>query len=157
MSVVLVPTTGLFELLHNHGPAGLPGLARPPLTLLECLVAGTSFRHRLAEYEPCLNPGLPLRLHREPANAHDEWAVTVSALLPPLPPAGAAPNTAPTSSTTGTAALPAAEVLLGYLPRQKNEVIARLLDAGKNLTGSLLEKEWEGGWLRLQVRVLLHE
>ena len=36
---------------------------------------------------------------------------------------------------------------LGYVPREKNEVVARLMDAGKMVFGVLEEKEWRDEWL----------
>jgi hypothetical protein len=46
---------------------------------------------------------------------------------------------------------------LGYVPRAKNEVLARLMDAGKLLFGKLETKEWVENWLKLEVRIYLRE
>lgn len=52
-------------------------------------------------------PGRQLMLVREPDNEYDRWATKVCTL-------------------TGT--------MLGYLPSRKNQSVARLMDAGKNIT-----------------------
>ncbi|HEX8503865.1 MAG TPA: HIRAN domain-containing protein [Hymenobacter sp.] len=106
-----------------------------PLVLLECLVAGTSHRPNLEKYEPKLTVGQALLLTREPDNHYDDWAVQV--------------HTAPVTDP--------ANVWLGYLPEGRNETVARLLDAGKNLTARLNHKSWETDWLHLDIEVLLHE
>jgi hypothetical protein len=105
------------------------------LVLLECLVAGTSHRDNLVQYEPELYVGQPLLLSREPDSKYDDWAVQV--------------HTQPATS--------ADNVWLGYLPEGRNETVARLLDAGKNISARLNHKSWEADWLHLDIEVLLHE
>jgi hypothetical protein len=46
---------------------------------------------------------------------------------------------------------------LGWVPRGKNEAIARLMDAGKFLFAKLVDKEWHDNWLRIEARVYLRE
>jgi len=46
---------------------------------------------------------------------------------------------------------------LGYIPRVKNEALARLMDAGKLLFGRMESKEWVGHWLRLETRIFLRD
>ena len=57
--------------------------------------------------EDIAEPGRQLQLLREPDNVHDRWATRVCTL-------------------SGT--------MLGYLPSGKNQSLARLMDAGKNIT-----------------------
>ena len=98
------------------------------ILVLECLVAGTSFR-KLQDLEPELISEVKIELKRDTKNEHDKMAV---------------------------------ELLfnnnkIGYIPKEKNEVIARLLDAGKSFFGILHAKEWEGNWLRLDIKVYLKD
>ena len=109
--------------------------ASETLVLLECLVAGTSHRPNLEKYEPELKVGQALLLTREADSHYDDWAVQV--------------HTHPATDP--------ANVLLGYLPKARNETVARLLDAGKHLTARLNHKSWETDWLHLDIEVLLHE
>jgi hypothetical protein len=46
---------------------------------------------------------------------------------------------------------------IGYIPRDKNEVIARLMDAGKQFFATIMAKEWEGNWLKIEVQVFLKD
>jgi hypothetical protein len=46
---------------------------------------------------------------------------------------------------------------IGYVPRGKNEVLARLMDAGKLVFGTLAEKEFVGKWLKMTMQVYLDD
>ena len=46
---------------------------------------------------------------------------------------------------------------IGYVPRAKNEALARLMDAGKLLFGKLVAKEWKDNWLRIEVKIYLRD
>ena len=98
------------------------------ILVLECIVAGTSFR-KLNEVEASLKSEVKLEVKREAKNEFDEWAV----------------------------ALVFGKTKVGYIPRDKNEVIARLMDAGKQFFAVVAAKEWEGNWLRLEVKVYLKD
>jgi hypothetical protein len=43
------------------------------------------------------------------------------------------------------------------VPKEENEVLVRLVDAGDLLFGRLERKCWVGGWLKLDVGVFLRE
>jgi hypothetical protein len=97
------------------------------LMVLDCQVAGTSYQD-LQDVEPGLKPGDRFLLIREPENQFDKFAVAIYT---------------------------AEKMKLGYLPRMKNESVARLMDAGKTIFGSLVSKKWTGDWLQLSVNVFL--
>ena len=96
------------------------------ILVLECLVAGTSFR-QLDTVEANLSAKVKLDVKREGKNEFDGFAV----------------------------ALYFEQTKVGYIPKDKNEVIARLMDAGKSFYATIEAKEWEGNWLRLGVRVVM--
>ena len=98
------------------------------ILVLECLVAGTSFR-KLETVEAELQSEVKLELKREGGNEHDKMAI----------------------------GLWFKKNKVGYIPRDKNEVVARLLDAGKSFFAVLQAKEWEGNWLRLDIKVYLKD
>ena len=123
------PDTAALALAARAAEGALALPYQHEVFLLACHVAGTGYRD-LAEVEPDLAPGEALTLRREPANPHDALAIRVQ-------------------RADGT--------LLGYLPRPRNEVLARLLDAGKLLTARLAAKEWQDSWLRLEIEVVLRE
>src|SRR6266487_4974448 len=82
------------------------------ILVLECLVAGTSFR-KLNAIEPQMKAEVKLDVKREADNEYDEYAV----------------------------ALYFEKSKIGFIPRDKNEVIARLMDAGKQFFATLQAKE----------------
>ena len=115
-----------------HGSFGKDGALLPfarEIMLVECPIAGTSHRD-VKSVEPSLLPGSLLPLKREPDNAHDALAIMI---------------------------LDEAGHHLGYVPRAKNEALARLMDAGKLLFARLESKSWQGDWLRAEVRVFLRD
>jgi HIRAN domain len=111
----------------NNGKIQLNILPKEIL-VLETVVAGTSFTSAL-KFEKDLKKNMDLQLMREPKNKFDEFAI----------------------------GLFFKGKKIGYIPRDHNEVIARLLDAGKPFTAKLKEKEFEGNWLRLEVSVYLKD
>jgi hypothetical protein len=46
---------------------------------------------------------------------------------------------------------------IGYIPREKNETIARLADAGKSFYATIKAKEWEGNWLKIEIKIYLRD
>lgn len=48
-------------------------------------------------------------------------------------------------------------VKIGYVPKADNVIFARLMDAGKLLFGRIAAKEMKGSWLKLDIKVYLHE
>ena len=46
---------------------------------------------------------------------------------------------------------------LGYVPRVKNEILARLMDAGKLVFGRVKWKERVGDWVKVVVEVFLRD
>ncbi|MFY9384738.1 MAG: HIRAN domain-containing protein [Dethiobacteria bacterium] len=97
--------------------------------LMECHIAGTSYLD-LEAVEAELKVGDALLFRREPDNVHDHLAVAI---------------------------YDRKERKLGYLPRAKNEVPARLMDAGKLLFGKIEAKEWMVKWLKITVRVFMKD
>lgn len=98
------------------------------ILVLESIVAGTSFR-KLGKVEKQLQSQVKLTLKREADNEYDEFAI----------------------------ALYFEKEKIGFIPKTKNEVIARLMDAGKQFYALLEAKEWEGNWLRLDIKVYLKD
>ena len=109
-----------------QGTGSLVPFARE-LIVLECQVAGTSYQD-LEAIEPKLNTNDRFLLIRESENEYDNFAVAIYT---------------------------SRREKLGYLPRSKNETIARLLDAGKMIFAILRSKEWVDEWLKLELVVWL--
>ncbi len=98
------------------------------IRVLQTIVAGTAYTN-VNKFEKDLQPNCMLELVREPKNKFDTFAIR----------------------------LDYKKKKIGYIPSDKNEVIANLLDAGKGFTCKLVEKELEGSWLRLEIDVYLKD
>lgn len=77
-----------------------------------------------------LNAGDRLDFFREPDNPHDRRAIAIKC---------------------------ADGVKIGYVPKADNVIFARLMDAGKLLFGRITSKEMQGSWLKIAVKIYLHE
>ena len=108
---------------------GLPKPFVQEVELLDCNVAGTSFLD-LDDIEPQLKKHQLLMLKREPNNEYDNNAIII---------------------------LTEEGQKLGYVPQDKNEVLSKLMDAGKLLFGRLNEKNWVDDWLKLDIQVYLRD
>ena len=132
MSQTLIPTNtnfpSLFRVASGNSALTMP-FARE-ISLLECHIAGTNFRTDIAEIEPDLSVGAILKLQREPHNEYDPSAIAI---------------------------YNANNYHFGYVPKTKNEVLAKLLDAGKNLSAKLVAKQWNDSWLKLDIEIFLHD
>ncbi len=123
--------SGVVSLLHGRG--GLPDLPKPferDIFLFDTRVAGTSHIQGIEELEPHLNADDKLEFFREPDNRYDDKAIAIK-------------------NTDG--------VKIGYVPQADNVIFARLMDAGKLLFGKIVNKDMRGSWLRIDIKVFLHE
>jgi hypothetical protein len=98
------------------------------ILVLECLAAGTSFR-KLDAIQPELKQTLKLEMKREGENKYDHFAI----------------------------ALWYQQTKIGFIPKEKNQVLARLMDAGKQFYATIASKEIEGNWLKLEIQVMMKD
>lgn len=121
----------LIEYLLNSGTGiDLPKPFERDIYLFDTYVAGTSHIHGIKEIGDKLKEDERLVFYREPENEHDPQAIRIETLD---------------------------KEKIGYVPRQDNLIFSRLMDAGKVLFAKLIEKEMRGDWLRLKIRIYLHE
>lgn len=113
----------------SFAESGLPRPFVQEIFLLELHVAGTSHQE-LGEIEEKLEATDVLIFKREPKNNNDTLAIAVY-------------------EENGNQ--------LGYIPREKNEVLARLMDAGKLVFGKLIKKKWHNNWLKLDIKVFMRD
>jgi hypothetical protein len=122
--------------LVKYQPGLLKGLASGALSvdvfskdifLFSTHIAGVMHQDPEAIFE-AISEGDTLQLKREPRNEHDELAITAWK----------------------------GNIKCGYVPREKNEVIARLMDAGKTVFGKVRMIDWEEeSWLKIGMEVVL--
>lgn len=119
------------QLLNSSfGNDGLPLPFVQEIFLMQCHVAGTPYRDNIETIEPELQEQDILIFKREIDNKHDALAIQI---------------------------LDKNGQKLGYIPRTKNEVIARLMDAGKLIFGKIEHKQWQGDWLKIDVKVFMRD
>lgn len=123
--------SGLLSLLRQD--RALPDLPEPyarDIMLLETVVAGTTHVTGIEELEPFLRVGDRLTLHRIPDNPSD-------------------PNAIKIFNRDG--------LKIGYVPRQDNPILARLMDGGKLLYATISAKSWRDDWLRIRIQIYLSD
>ncbi|MBR5162274.1 MAG: HIRAN domain-containing protein [Thermoguttaceae bacterium] len=116
-----------------HGSSGNEPMPTPyshPIFLLETFIAGTSHVENMRELSRDLVPEERLKLFRESKNEYDSNAIVVKN---------------------------SAGAKLGYVPRVKNEVLARLLDGGKALYAVIQSVEPKDHWVKIVVKIFMQE
>lgn len=122
---------GLVGLLHgNGGEISIPKPFERDIFLFDTYVAGTTHIEGIEELEPHLKVDDRLEFFREPDNSYDNQAIVIK-------------------TCDG--------VKIGYIPKQDNVIFARLMDAGKLLFGKISSKEIVGTWVKIYIKVYLHE
>ena len=122
---------GLVGLMHTQGGGlTIPKPVEMDIFLFDSHVAGTTFIEGIEELEPHLNIDDRLDFFREPDNKHDPKAIVIK-------------------NADG--------VKIGYVPREDNVIFSRLMDAGKLLFGRITYKEMKGKWLKINIKIFLHE
>lgn len=123
--------SNLINLIHGKGgDISIPIPFERDVFLFETYVAGTSHVEGIGELEPHLVEGEKLDFFREPENSYDEKAIVIK---------------------NGSG------VKIGYVPKKDNVIFSRLMDAGKLLFGRIAAKEWQGNWLKIGIKIYLHE
>lgn len=122
---------GLVSLLHGKGGnLAIPKPFERDIFLFDTHVAGTSYIEGIEELEPHLQIDDKLDFFREPDNPHDNKAIVIK-------------------NADG--------VKIGYVPKADNVIFSRLMDAGKLLFARITSKEMAGNWLKIGIKVFLHE
>ena len=129
-----IATIGAGSIIDAASAAGatlsVPMPFQNKIVLLEdARVAGTTHVRGIDEIVGQLEIGTALRFVRDPGNLVDNWAIKVYA----------------------------GESRIGYVPADCNEVLARLMDGGKALSGKLTGKEKLGNWNKLHMEVSLDD
>ena len=123
--------SGLVGLLHGkNGEMVIPKPFERDIFLFDTNVAGTTFIEGIEELALHLDIDEKLNFFREPDNKYDNQAIVIK-------------------TSNG--------VKIGYVPKADNAVFARLMDAGKLLFGRISAKEQRGKWVKIDIKVFLHE
>ena len=121
---------GTIAKLNNGGGMIMPFVQE--LFLLECEIAGTGFVKDIEGKARALKEGEVVSLVREADNQYDKLAIRID-------------------NTDGGK--------LGYVPRRKNEIPARLLDGGKMLYGKVSNVEFSycGNWVDITIKIFMKD
>ena len=129
--IAKIENGGLVSLLHGKGgELTIPKPFEKDIFLFDTYIAGTTHIEGMKELEPCIHIDDRLDFFREPDNRYDPEAIVIKT------DAGAK---------------------IGYVPRQDNVIFARLMDAGKLLFGRISQKKKKGSWVKIGIKVFLHE
>lgn len=121
----------LIGLLHGkNGQSMVPKPFERDIFLFDTYVAGTTHVEGIEELAEHLNVDDRLDFFREPDNPYDPKAIVIK-------------------TRSG--------VKVGYVPKADNLVFARLMDAGKLLFGKISCKEIKGKWVKIDIKLYLHE
>lgn len=117
-------------LLHNEMGMTLPTPFERDIYLFDTYVTSTTHIEGIKDLAASLRDGDRLVFYREPDNPHDPQAIRIETLE---------------------------EKKIGYVPRRDNVVFSRLMDAGKLLFATIAAKEMRGNWLKIDIKIYLHE
>ena len=121
----------LVSLLHGKGgDLSIPRPFEREIFLFYTHVAGTSFIEGIEELEPHLQIDEKLSFFREPDNQYDKRAIVIK-------------------NSDG--------IKIGYVPKKDNAIFSRLMDAGKLLYGRIVDKNMQGNWLKIDIKIFLQE
>lgn len=129
--IIRLDPKNFLSVLHNS--EGLKEIGKPfsqQIYLLDLHIAGTTHVGNIKELEPAITLEKRLVFVREPKNEHDPLAIQVR-------------------DENGNR--------LGFIPRDQNEILARLMDAGKHIYGTVKSKEYVGNWLKITMQVYLDD
>lgn len=117
-------------LLNREAGLDLPKPFERDIYLFDTYVAGTTHIKGMEIIGSRIKEGDRLVFFREPKNEHDPQAIRIETLK---------------------------NEKIGYVPRQDNIVFSRLMDAGKELFAKVIEKEKIEKWLKIKIKIYLHE
>jgi hypothetical protein len=133
--IVKIDENNIISILHSGGGLAeqFRDLGKPfskKIFLVDCHIAGTMYVDDIDELEPELEKGKRLYFFREPENPHDNLAIMIT---------------------------DEHKNKLGYVPRGKNEILSRLMDAGKLVYGTIYEKKYLDEWLNITIQVFMDD
>ena len=129
--LVKIDNGDLIEYLMKTGTGlDLPKPFERDIYLFDTYVAGTTHIEGIEKIGESLKDDDRLVFYREPENEHDPQAIRIENLK---------------------------KEKIGYVPHKDNVIFSRLMDAGKVLFAKVVEKEMRGKWLKIKIKIYLHE
>lgn len=128
--IIKIDGNNIVNILNSKNGLDIGKPFEQEIFLIEVHIAGTTHIENMDELEPKLTEGVEVKFYREPNNKYDKKAIVVK---------------------------DKEENKLGYIPRDKNEILSRLMDAGKLLYGKVKSKEKIGEWTKIEMEVYLKD
>jgi len=128
--IIKIDGNNIINILNNKSGLDIGKPFSQEIFLIEVHIAGTTHIDNMDVLEPKLIEGVEVQFFREPDNQYDNKAIVVK-------------------DKDGNK--------LGYIPRDKNEILSRLMDAGKLLYGKVKSKEKIGEWTKIEMEVFLKD
>lgn len=129
-NVIKIDGNNIVNILNNKGALDIERPFSREIFLIEVHIAGTTHIDNIDVLEPKLTEGVEVQFFREPNNQYDSKAIVVK-------------------DKEGNK--------LGYIPKEKNEILSRLMDAGKLLYGKVKTKKKLGDWVKIEMEVYLKD
>lgn len=129
-NIIKIDDNNIVNILNNKGTLDIGKPFSQEIFLIEVHIAGTMHIDNIDVLEPELTEGVEVQFFREPNNQYDSKAIVVK-------------------DKEGNK--------LGYIPKDKNEILSRLMDAGKLLYGKVKTKEKIGDWVKIEMEVYLKD
>ena len=129
MSNEIIPLSKELLAQLGSGEINALGLPKHEIFLLDIVVAGTTFCPVVPALRAELLPETMLRMVRCPDNEHDRYAIAIYYK----------------------------ENRIGYVPRELNLVISRLMDAGKEFYARVVEVKQLNEWTRIASKIFMVE
>ncbi|NLZ35676.1 HIRAN domain-containing protein [Clostridium cochlearium] len=131
MSNIEKPTkNAIIEIINKVGNIELGKPFQREIFLIDTHVAGTTYVEDIDAIGENIVKGTKLNFFREKDNKYDELAIIIK-------------------DEKGNK--------IGYVPKDKNEVLARLMDAGKLIYGIVEDKEYIDNWLKIDISIYLKD
>ena len=128
--ILKIDNKNIINILKNQNGLNIEKPFSQEIFLIEVHIAGTTHVDNIEILEAKLEIGTEVKFYREPDNQYDSKAIIV------------------TDKDKNK---------LGYIPRNKNEILSRLMDAGKLLYGKVKNKEKIGDWIKIEMEVYLKD
>lgn len=116
------------KIIATSGIAGLSTFSRE-IFLLDIVVAGTTFCKEIQEIERYLEPEMNLRMVRDPKNIYDKMAIAILY----------------------------EKTRIGWVPKELNLIISRLMDAGKAFFCRIEKVERINKWIKINAKIIMVE
>lgn len=129
-SIGIIPVEKWEKIASSFNKGGLPMPFVHEIFLIDCRIAGTTHVDDIDAKTADIGNGTLLTFLREKENKYDNLAILI---------------------------LNEKNEKIGYIPKEKNEILARLMDAGKLIFGRVEEKTKIDDWIKITIKIYMRD